>query len=62
MGGHVALRERRGADRVEVGKFEGKRSLRTPRNKKHSHYRPELAWRVDGGIALPFRDLGARRG
>jgi hypothetical protein len=27
-----------------------------------SRYRPELAYRVDRGIALPFRDLGARRG
>jgi hypothetical protein len=29
---------------------------------KHSRYRPELALRLDRGIALPFRDLGARRG
>jgi hypothetical protein len=29
---------------------------------KQSRYRPELAWRVDRGIALPFRDLGARKG
>jgi hypothetical protein len=29
---------------------------------KQSRYRPELAYRVDRGIALPFRDLGARRG
>jgi hypothetical protein len=29
---------------------------------KQSRYRPELAYRVDKGIALPFRDLGARRG
>jgi hypothetical protein len=30
---------------------------------KHSRcYRPELAYRVDRGIALSFRDIGARRG
>jgi hypothetical protein len=29
---------------------------------KQSRYRPELAYRVDRVIALPFRDLGARRG
>jgi hypothetical protein len=29
---------------------------------KQSRYRPELAYRVDRGIALLFRDLGARRG
>jgi hypothetical protein len=29
---------------------------------KYSRYRPEQAQRVDGGIALPFLDLGARRG
>jgi hypothetical protein len=29
---------------------------------KHSRYRPEQAQRVDRGTALPFRDLGARRG
>jgi hypothetical protein len=29
---------------------------------KQSRYRPELAQRVDRGIALPFRDLSARRG
>jgi hypothetical protein len=29
---------------------------------KQSRYRPELAQRVQRGIALPFRDLGARRG
>jgi hypothetical protein len=29
---------------------------------KQSHCRPELVWRVDRGIPLPFRDLGARRG
>jgi hypothetical protein len=29
---------------------------------KHSRYRPELVLRVDRGIALPFRDLGARMG
>jgi hypothetical protein len=28
---------------------------------KHSRYKPELAWRVDRGIALPFCDLSARR-
>jgi hypothetical protein len=28
---------------------------------KQSRYRPEQAQRVDRGIALPFRDLGARR-
>jgi hypothetical protein len=27
---------------------------------KQSRYRPEQAQRVDRGIALPFRDLGAR--
>jgi hypothetical protein len=32
------------------------------RNVKQSCYRPEQAQRVDRGIALPFRDLGARRG
>jgi hypothetical protein len=26
-----------------------------------SRYRPELTYRVDRGIAPPFRDLGARR-
>jgi hypothetical protein len=31
-------------------------------NVKQSCYRPEQALRVDRGIALPFRDLGARRG
>jgi hypothetical protein len=29
---------------------------------KKSRYRPELAQRVDRGIAPPFRDLGVRRG
>jgi hypothetical protein len=29
---------------------------------KHSRYRPKLTYGVDRGIALPFRDLGARRG
>jgi hypothetical protein len=29
---------------------------------KQSHYRPEQAQRVGRGIALLFRDLGARRG
>jgi hypothetical protein len=29
---------------------------------KQSGYRPEQAQRVDRGIALPFRDLGVRRG
>jgi hypothetical protein len=29
---------------------------------KFSRYRPDLASRVDRGIALPFRDFGARRG
>jgi hypothetical protein len=29
---------------------------------KQSRYIPEQAQRVDKGIALPFRDLGARRG
>jgi hypothetical protein len=29
---------------------------------KLSRYRPEQAQRVDRGIALPFLDLGARRG
>jgi hypothetical protein len=29
---------------------------------KQSRYRPELAYRVDRGIALSFLDLGARRG
>jgi hypothetical protein len=29
---------------------------------KQSRYRPEMAYRVDIGIALPFLDLGARRG
>jgi hypothetical protein len=29
---------------------------------KHFPYRPELALRVDRGTALPFLDLGARRG
>jgi hypothetical protein len=29
---------------------------------KHSRYRPKLAYRVDRGIALPLRDLGARGG
>jgi hypothetical protein len=28
---------------------------------KHSHYRPELAYRVDRGIVIPFRDLSARK-
>jgi hypothetical protein len=32
------------------------------RLKKQSRYRPEQAQRVDRGIALPFRDLGARMG
>jgi hypothetical protein len=27
-----------------------------------SRYRPELAYRMDRGMALAFRDLGARRG
>jgi hypothetical protein len=29
---------------------------------KYSHYRPEQAQSVGRGIALLFRDLGARRG
>jgi hypothetical protein len=29
---------------------------------KHSRYGRELTYRVDRGIVLPFRDLGARRG
>jgi hypothetical protein len=29
---------------------------------KQSRYRPEQAQKVDRGIALPFRDLGARKG
>jgi hypothetical protein len=29
---------------------------------KYSRYRPELAWRVERGIDLRFRDLGVRRG
>jgi hypothetical protein len=29
---------------------------------KQSRYRPERTQRVDRGIALPFRDIGARRG
>jgi hypothetical protein len=29
---------------------------------KQSHYKPELAQRVDRGIVLSFCDLGARRG
>jgi hypothetical protein len=29
---------------------------------KQPRYRPEQTQRVDRGIALPFRDLGARRG
>jgi hypothetical protein len=29
---------------------------------KLSRYRPELAWRVDRGIALPFRDSALERG
>jgi hypothetical protein len=29
---------------------------------KVAPYRPEQAQRMDRGIALPFRDLGARRG
>jgi predicted SpoU family rRNA methylase len=29
---------------------------------KQSRYRPEQDQRVDRGIALPFRGLGARRG
>jgi hypothetical protein len=29
---------------------------------KKSRYRPKQAQKVDTGIALPFRDLGARRG
>jgi hypothetical protein len=29
---------------------------------KQSRHRPEQTQRVDRGIALPFRDLGARRG
>jgi hypothetical protein len=28
---------------------------------KQSSFRPEQAQRVDRGIAVPFRDLGARR-
>jgi hypothetical protein len=32
------------------------------KNVKQSRYRPEQAQRVNRGIALPFRDLGARRG
>jgi hypothetical protein len=32
------------------------------REVKQSRYRPEQAQRVDRGIALPFRDLGARKG
>jgi hypothetical protein len=29
---------------------------------KQSRYKPELAYRVDRGVALSFHDLGARRG
>jgi hypothetical protein len=36
--------------------------LETCKKVKQSRYRPELAYRVARGIALPFRDLGARRG
>jgi hypothetical protein len=34
----------------------------TKKKVKQSHYRPEQAQRVGRGIALIFRDLGARRG
>jgi hypothetical protein len=36
--------------------------LETYTKLKQSRCRPELVQRVDRGIVLPFRDLGARRG
>jgi hypothetical protein len=38
------------------------RYIRLVKQVKQSRYRPELAYRVDRGIALPFLALGARRG
>jgi hypothetical protein len=37
------------------------KSLGHYNKKKNSRYRPELAKRVDKDIAVPFRDLGARK-
>jgi hypothetical protein len=44
------------------GGADRQRQVKVKVKVKQSCHRPEQAQRVDGGIALPFRDLGAKRG
>jgi hypothetical protein len=56
--GYVTLRGAAGGwGRGIIVQAKGKGKVKV----KQSRYRPELACRVDRGIALPFCDLGARR-